>query len=203
MPNYIDRFNALDRILHWVVAISFFLLVLSALGLYAHTFFGYFDLFGGPQQGIMVHKFAGVAFFVCSVLLFLRHVGDTCRFDADDRKWIAKLGGYLSRKHQDIPQGKFNAGQKMFGIFAFIAALVMGGTGLIIWDPTAYGRELTQFSLLLHAIFFTLSMVGMIVHVYLATVGNPGTLEGMLYGQVGKRWAKKHASKWYAKVIKD
>ncbi|MCF6179515.1 MAG: formate dehydrogenase subunit gamma [Geopsychrobacter sp.] len=203
MSNYVDRFNAFDRILHWTVAISFFLLVLSALGLYAHPFFGYFDLFGGPQQGIMVHKAAGVIFFVGWLLLFLRHASDTCRFDADDRKWIAKLGGYLSRKHQEIPQGKFNAGQKLFGIFAIIAALVMGATGYIIWEPTAFERGLTQFALLLHAIFFTLSMVGLIVHVYLATVGNPGTLEGMLYGQVRKSWAKKHASKWFKKVAKS
>jgi len=202
MPNYVDRFDALDRIVHWVLAISFFLLVLSGLGLYAHTFCGYFDLFGGPQQGILVHKIAGVAFLVCSVLLFLRHMGAICRFDADDRRWIAKLGGYLSRKSEEIPQGKYNAGQKLFGIFAIIAALVMGVTGWVIWDPTAFGRELTQFSLMLHGLFFTLWMVGMIVHVYLATVGNPGTLEGMLYGQVRKSWAKKHAVKWYEKVAK-
>ncbi len=203
MANYIDRFNAADRILHWAVAISFFLLVLSGLGLFAHTFFDYFDLFGGPQQGIFVHKWSGVVFLACSVLLFLRHVGETCSFDEDDRKWIAKLGGYLSRKEQEIPQGKFNAGQKLFGIFAIIAALIMGATGFIIWDPTAFSRELTKFSLMLHGLFFTLFMVGMVVHVYLATIGNPGTLEGMLYGQVRKRWAKKHASKWYRKVVKD
>jgi formate dehydrogenase subunit gamma len=203
MAKYVDRFNAFDRILHWTVAISFILLVLSALGLYAHTFFVYFDLFGSPQQGIMVHKWAGVVFFVGSILLFLRHAFETCSFDADDRKWLAKMGGYLSRKKQEIPQGKFNAGQKLFGVFSGIATLVMGATGFIIWDPTAYSRGLTQFSFLLHAIFFTLFMVGMIVHVYLATVGNPGTLEGMLWGQVTKGWAKKHASKWYAKVVKN
>jgi formate dehydrogenase subunit gamma len=203
MTKYVDRFNAFDRIIHWLVAISFFLLLLSGLGLFAHTFFGYFTLFGTPQQGIMVHKWAGSVFFCGSILLFLRHAGETCSFDADDRRWIARFGGYLSRNHQEIPQGKFNAGQKLFGIFAIIAALVMGGSGLIIWDPTAYGRELTQFALMLHGLFFTLFMVGMVVHVYLATIGNPGTLEGMLWGGVTKDWAKKHASKWYRKHVKN
>ncbi|TYO95806.1 formate dehydrogenase subunit gamma [Geothermobacter ehrlichii] len=200
MSNYVDRFDAFDRIVHWTLAVSFILLVLSGLGLFAHTFFGYFGLFGGPQQGIMAHKIAGVVFLVCSVLLFLRHMGELCRFDADDRRWIVKMGGYLSRRHEDIPQGKFNAGQKLFGIFSFVAALVMGITGYVIWEPTAFGRELTQFSLMLHGLFFVLWMVGMIVHVYLATIGNPGTLEGMLYGQVRKAWARKHASKWFQKV---
>ncbi|WP_233189317.1 formate dehydrogenase subunit gamma [Geothermobacter hydrogeniphilus] len=203
MTNTIDRFGTASRVLHWLVAISFLLLVLSGLGLYAHTFFGYFDLFGGPQQGIVVHKWAGIVFLIGSVLLFLSHAGEVCRFDADDRRWIARLGGYLSRNAEEIPQGKFNAGQKLFGIFAVIAALVMGATGLVIWDPTAYSRELTQASFLLHSIFFNLFMVGMIVHVYLATIGNPGTLEGMLYGQVRRSWAKKHAGKWFEKVAKN
>lgn len=203
MPNYVDRFDTTDRVLHWVVAISFFLLLLSGVGLFAHTFFDYFGIFGGPQQGITAHKWAGVVFFIFSLLLFLRHAGDTCRFDADDKRWIVKFGGYLSRKHQEIPQGKFNAGQKLFGIFSGFATLVMGVTGLIIWDPIAYSRGLTQFSLMLHGLFFTLFMVGMVVHIYLATVGNPGTLEGMLWGRVSKGWAKKHASKWYQKVVKS
>ena len=73
MPNYVDRFTTTDRVLHWTVAITFFLLVWSGLGLYAHTFFDYFDFFGSPQQGILAHKWAGVIFFVSSVLLFLRH----------------------------------------------------------------------------------------------------------------------------------
>jgi len=203
MTQYVERFNALDRVLHWIVAITFFLLLLSGIGLFAHTFFGYFRLFGGPHQGIMVHKWAGIVFFISSVLLFLRHLGETWRFDADDRRWIVKAGGYLSRKKQGIPQGKFNAGQKLFGLFAGLATIVMGLTGYIIWDPTAFTRELTQFSLMLHGAFFTLFMLAMVVHVYLATMGNPGTLEGMLWGHVTKAWAKKHASKWYAKMVKS
>lgn len=203
MSQYVDRFNTVDRILHWTVAITFFLLLLSGVGLFAHTFFNYFSLFGSPQQGIIVHKWAGVIFFVSSVLLFLRHALETCRFDADDRRWIVKCGGYLSRKYQEIPQGKFNAGQKLFGIFAGLATLVMGATGYIIWDPTGFTRELTQFALMLHGLFFTLFMIGMVVHVYLATIGNPGTMEGMLWGHVTRGWAKKHASKWYAKVVKS
>lgn len=203
MPNYIDRFATFDRVLHWLVAIAFFLLVLSGLGLYAHTFFGYFDFFGSPQQGILVHKWAGIVFFVSSILLFLRHASETCTFDADDRTWLRKLGGYLSRKKETIPQGKYNAGQKLFAIFSFLATLVMGATGLIIWEPTAFSRELTQLSLMLHALFFTLFMMAAIVHIYLASIGNPGTLEGMLWGRVKKIWAQKHASKWYRDIAKN
>lgn len=203
MSKYVERFSTRERVLHWTLAAAFFVLVLSGLGLYAHTFFGYFDFFGGPQQGITAHKVAAVVFFVASVLLFLSHKRETCSFDADDRRWFSSCGGYLTREKTEIPQGKFNAGQKLFGLFSFAATLVMGLTGLVIWDPTAMARGLTQFSLMLHGLFFTLFMMGVVVHVYLASIGNPGTLEGMLWGQVKKIWAKKHASKWYKEVAKD
>lgn len=203
MSRYVDRFTAKERVLHWVLAISFFVLVISGLGLYAHTFFGYFDFFGGPQQGILAHKIAGIVFLASSVLLFLVHAKETCHFDADDRKWFSVMGGYLSRAKTEIPQGKFNAGQKLFALFSILATVVMGLTGLVIWDPTAMGRGLTQFSLMLHGLFFTLFMMGAVVHIYLATIGNPGTLEGMLWGQVKKVWAKKHAIKWYKDIARD
>ncbi|MBE0501702.1 MAG: formate dehydrogenase subunit gamma, partial [Desulfuromonadales bacterium] len=56
MSNYVNRFNAFDRVVHWVQAIAFFVLVTSGLGLFAHTFFNYFNFFGGPEQGILAHK---------------------------------------------------------------------------------------------------------------------------------------------------
>lgn len=200
MSNYVDRFNAFERVLHWVLAVAFFVLIISGLGLYSHAFFSNFDLFGGPQQGIWVHKIAGIIFLICSVLLFIVHARETCRFDSDDAKWIGAFGGYLSREKQEIPQGKFNAGQKLFALFSFVATLVLGVTGLIIWDPLAMERGLTQLSLMLHSLFFVLFVMGAVVHIYLATIGNPGTVDGMLWGQVKKVWAKKHASKWYKEV---
>jgi cytochrome b subunit of formate dehydrogenase len=40
----------------------------------------------------------------------------------------------------------------------------------------------------------------MVVRIYLATIGNPGTLEGMLYGNVRRNWARTHHPKWYKEV---
>ena len=145
-------------------------------------------------------KIAGIVFLITSVLLFFAHAKDTCCFDSDDRKWFGASGGYLSKDESKIPQGKFNAGQKLFAMFSFIAALVLGITGFVIWDPTAMERGMTQFSLMLHGLFFILIMMGAVVHIYLATIGNPGTVDGMLWGHVKRIWAKKHASKWYKEV---
>ncbi len=90
----------------------------------------------------------------------------------------------------------------MFGIFAFVATLVMGATGLVIWNAATLERTVTRFSLMFHGLFFVLFMMGVIVHIYLASIGNPGTLEGMLWGQVKKDLGQKTRHKWYRDVSK-
>ena len=200
MSNYVERFSTAERVLHWFVTAGFLTLVLSGLGLYSRLFTGYFNLFGGGQNAILFHKIAGCIFFVSSLMLFLSHKKDITSFDDDDREWIRGRGGYLSRKESHFNAGKFNAGQKLFGIFIGGATLVLGVSGIIIWMPLSFPLLVVQFSLFMHGLSFVLAVLFVLVHVYLATVGNPGTLEGMLYGHVRKIWARKHHPKWYREV---
>ncbi|MFA6148556.1 MAG: formate dehydrogenase subunit gamma [bacterium] len=200
MGKFVERFNTAERVLHWFVAASFFTLLLSGLGLYSRLFHGYFDLFGGGVGAILAHKYAGVVFFVSSMMLFFNHAKEMFTFDEDDRKWIRSLGGYLSKNPEHINSGKFNAGQKGFGVFMGIATLLLGVTGIINWIPASFPRALVQFSLLLHGLLFLAFVMLMVVHVYLTTIGNPGTLDGMLYGNVRRIWARKHHPKWYKEV---
>lgn len=200
MTKSVDRFNTSERVLHWVVAVTFFTLVLSGLGLFSRLFTGYFHLFGSGQTAILIHKIVGVLFFSSSMLLFLNHRREVSHLDNDDMVWLRKLGGYLSRDPFDENNGKFNAGQKIFALFMAIATLILGITGIFIWRPTAFPRPLVQFSLLAHSMIFILFIMLIIVHVYLATIGNPGTLDGMLWGRVTRIWARKHHAKWYKEI---
>jgi len=200
MHRYVGRFNTPERVLHWFVAASFFTLLLSGLGLYSRLFHNVFTFFGGGEGAILVHKYAGLIFFFSSLLLFANHAKDVCSFDDADREWFRVLGGYLSKDPDHIDSGKFNAGQKVFGIFMGIATLLLGITGVINWWPQSFPRAIVQLSLLLHGLLFVIFVMLMVVHVYLTTVGNPGTLEGMLYGNVRKIWAKRHHPKWYKEI---
>lgn len=200
MGKFVERFNTAERVLHWFVAASFFTLLLSGLGLYSRLFHNYFDLFGGGEGAITVHKYAGVVFFLSSLFLFFNHAKEVCSFDDDDRKWMRGLGGYLSRDPEHVNSGKFNAGQKLFGIFMGIATLLLGITGVINWIPLSFPRGLVQLSLLVHGLLFIAFVMLMVVHVYLTTIGNPGTLDGMLYGNVRRIWAKRHHPKWYKEI---
>lgn len=200
MSKYIERFSTSERVLHWIVTCSFFTLLLSGIGLYSRLFNGYFTLFGGGQNAILVHKVTGIVFFLSSLYMFLNHKKDIATFDDDDKLWIDRSGGYLSRDASHFNIGKYNPGQKLFAIFIAAATLVLGLTGLFIWAPTLFPRWIVQLSLLLHGLMFVGSIMFVIVHVYLATIGNPGTIEAMLYGDVRRLWAKKHHPKWYKEV---
>jgi formate dehydrogenase subunit gamma len=200
VSKYVERFDTKERILHWFVAASFFTLLLSGLGLYSRLFHGYFDLFGGGQGAILVHKLAGIVFLAASLLLFANHVRDMSAFDDDDRAWFRSLGGYLSKDPGHLNSGKFNAGQKAFGLFMGGATVVLGITGVINWIPATFPAGIVRLSLLLHGLFFILFIMVVVVHAYLTTVGNPGTLESMIYGNVRRIWARKHHPKWYKEI---
>lgn len=197
MSNYIERFTAGERVLHWIVTASFFTLLLSGLGLFSRLFNGYFTLFGGGGNAIVVHKIAGIVFFFSSLYMFLKHRRDVSTFDEDDRRWIEQRGGYLSREEAHFNIGKYNPGQKLFAIFIGAATLILGVTGLFIWAPTLFPRWIVQLSLMIHGLMFVGTVMFVVVHVYLATIGNPGTIEAMLYGDVRSMWAKRHHPKWY------
>lgn len=203
ISRYIDRFSTKERVLHWFVTITFFTLLLSGLGLYSRLFTGYFNLFGNGSNAILFHKIAGVMFFISSIMLFLHNRSRTTDFNEDDREWIRSYGGYLSKEEIHLKVGKFNAGQKVFAVFTGIATAILGVTGIFIWMPTAFPRVIVQVSLMLHGLMFVCSIMFVVVHVYLATIGNPGTLEAMLWGKVSRSWAKHHHPKWYKEVTEE
>lgn len=197
MSNYIERFSTSDRVLHWIVAASFFTLLLSGLGLYSRLFTGYFNFFGGGQNAILVHKIGGIIFFFSSLYMFFNHKKDISTFDQDDKEWVVKGGGYLSRDASHFNVGKYNPGQKLFALYIAATTAVLGVSGVFIWLPTVFPRWIVQVSLLTHGLMFVGSVMFVVVHVYLATIGNPGTIDAMLYGDVKRNWAKKHHPKWY------
>lgn len=200
ISTYIERFSTKERVLHWFVTLTFFSLLLSGLGLFSRLFTGYFNLFGNGHNAIVVHKIAGIFFFISSLLLFLHNRTRVTEFNEDDLEWARSYGGYLSKDEVHLKVGKFNAGQKMFAVFIGAATVVLGVTGLFIWFPQAFPRGLVQFSLMMHGLLFVGAVMFVVVHVYLATIGNPGTLQAMLWGRVTRNWAKHHHPKWYKEV---
>jgi len=197
---YVNRHGPFDRVCHWVAAISFSILAISGLGLFEPHLLPVMKLLGGAENAILTHKYVGIVFGISGALMILAHLKDTLVFDKDDVAWIKVMGGYRSRDAEEPPMGKYNTGQKIFSLFTLVALVGFIATGYLLWSPLEIAPETMSGAIMIHSLLFVLIGAMMIIHIYLGTVGNPGTLDGILYGEVSESWAKKHSPKWLAKI---
>lgn len=201
----IERWTSADRLIHWFVAILFVVLAITGVTfLYGKELLlpvmgkaGFADWAAFSKT---LHNYGGPLFIVGLVLMFakwLRHNG----FNQIDAKWLAKGGGIVSKAHP--PAEYLNAGEKLWFWMVVLGGAGVSITGLILDFPNfGQARETMQQANILHAIF-ALSLLAVFVgHVYIATLGTEGALEGMVYGHVDVEWAKQHHNLWYEEVAK-
>ncbi|UCG38935.1 MAG: cytochrome b/b6 domain-containing protein, partial [bacterium] len=138
----IKRFSQGERLIHWLQMLTFLLLVLTGVGLYAKSFFGLTRLFGGVDTSRAIHHYAGIVFIFSSVALFFQWFKD---FTAPAEDSLGEvIRGYLD--HNIHPKsGKMNAGQKLLGLCTGLFAVVMILTGLAMWFPFFLGRGMQQW----------------------------------------------------------
>ena len=109
----VRRYSGSARINHWVVAISFVLLLLSGLSLFHPSLYPIGEtLFGSGQTLRWIHPWTGVVLVISFTGLFLRF------FPANlpaftDFQWLARLRSVVAGRDEYLPElGKYNAGQK-------------------------------------------------------------------------------------------
>jgi formate dehydrogenase subunit gamma len=191
---YLRRFTRTERALHWTHALAFFLLLASGLALYLPQLIA---LVGRRPLVKEIHIYTAIAWLVALVAIIaggdrrgLRAtLGELDRFDSDDRKWL--LG-------KRVPQGRFNAGQKLNFWLTCAFAFLFAVSGFLLW----YGERDTRFrfasTLLLHDGLMYVSLVLLVGHLYLAVI-HPATrhaLRGITIGSVSEQWAREHHPKW-------
>jgi len=192
------------RYIHWFTAVIFVLLTLTGLIL----LYGRWVLIpvlgaeGFSATAIAcknIHNYIGPLFLVAVVLLFLVFVRDSLFNIKVDTKWFLKAGGYLGGSHPSSE--KFNAGQKAWFWVAILGGLVLALSGLVL-DFANYGqgRILMQDAHIIHSISSVLVIAFFFVHIYLASIGIEGALEGMTSGTVDTNWTKQHHDLWYEEM---
>ena len=202
----ITRWSVFDRFLHWGLTVTFIALALTGLGL----LFGRYvlmPLMGKEAFGAMsavskpVHDYVSpffIAFLVLTVVAWMKYNF----FKSYDWEWFKKVGGYLTREH--VRAGFNNAGEKVWYWFLFLAGIVVVVSGLFLLTPNF---EWTRSTMQLSNLFHIASGVGLIcfsfVHIYMATIGNEGTFESMVGGDVDERWAQLHHDVWYDEVVAE
>ncbi len=202
-PDRIVRFGALERSVHWLVALSFVYVALTGLSMWSPRMFWLSALFGGGTTAGAWHPWGGVFFAAAFAVMFISWARQM-KLDRDDRKWLAMAHRYAVHDHDDLPEaGRFNAGQKMLFWIQFVALVLLLASGIVLWLPEWSSRVLREAAILLHPAAAVVSITGIIVHIYMGTAAVPRALRGMVRGWVTPGWTAFHHPKWYREIRKD
>jgi len=196
---YVEKYGAFTRLLHFIHLVSFVTLAVTGLSLaYRWNGLGEF-LFGSMKNVKSVHEFFGWVLVITGGILFLIMLPESI-FKSYDFKWFAKLGGYLDPTHKThAPAGRVNAGQKVFYWYGLFALIVMAVTGFGLMYNFVSKDMRTTF-LLIHFVVGVFWIAFVIIHLYLATIANPGTIWAMINGKVSEDYIKVHNPEWYKEL---
>ncbi|GAB3472234.1 formate dehydrogenase subunit gamma [Massilia terrae] len=198
------RYTDFERLIHWSTAISFLLLAFTGLII----FFGKVILMPWMGHGVFsglafiskyIHNIFGPIFIICSLIMFFTFIHRNV-FTRVDRAWLRRGGGLATHEH--VPAGFFNAGEKLwFWLGLTVLGLVMTFSGLILdftnFNQSRYVIQVANYLHLAGATFYIMAAMG---HIYIGTIGTPGTYEGMRHGTVDEEWARQHHELWYEQV---
>jgi formate dehydrogenase subunit gamma len=194
------RHRVYTRVLHWMVALFFFLALFSGFGVYLPWLFRWFTpIFGGGQLSRQMHPWFGlgfVFFFALQMLNWIRPMTWT----AADSRWMRNLKNIVggNEKLEPPDTGFFNAGQKIQFWEIVAGCVVYLITGAILWaGARTFGRWPVAISYILHDISALIMLGGIFIHIYLSTIGEPGTFQGMTRGAVSEAWAWTFHPAWY------
>jgi len=199
--NMIKKVTGLEIFIHWTMAISFFILVISGFGfMFKMEQIG--SAFGGFAQMRNIHNWAGLVFAGALFLTIFHYLPVALKFSSDDVAWLLKGGGYFSKKAHVPPQDEINAGQKLLYFAVLFSGIAIAATGIIIWlrPNMADLNNVVPLSFLIHNISFVIYLIVVPIHIYMATLANPGTLRIMISGSVPVEWARKRHAKWVQKM---
>lgn len=204
----IERFTAFERSAHWANAIAFVILAVSGIVMAFGRFF-LLPVFGLALNGWLtyllknLHNFAGPVFAVSLVIVIVTFARDNLP-QRGDLKWLLKVGGTLSKKGQELPSHRFNAGEKVvFWIGVFLFGIIAVGSGLVmdhLIPGLAYERQTMQVTHMIHSVAAILMMSVLALHIYLGTAGMRGAYRAMRHGYVGDEWAREHHAYWYEDI---
>jgi formate dehydrogenase subunit gamma len=201
----LHRFSLYDRVAHWFLAVAFIVLAITGL-LVSYGRPWIIPIMGREAFGTMtagakiVHNWTGLLFPIALVMVFLSMVRENL-YQKGDLLWLLKGGGFLGGH---ASANKYNAGEKILFWLVILFGLLVSASGLILNFPIfGQSRLFLQQSHVVHSAVAIVFIALVFGHIYMATLGVPGTLQGMTKGYVDANWAKSHHDKWYEKEVAE
>lgn len=196
----IPRFSLTERVVHWFTAGLWLILAVTGLII----LFGRYVLppLIGPEAfaaiasaSLQGHNLLGPVFMFATVLLFFVFLRGNF-FQLVDIKWLLKGGGFLGGHASSY---RYNLGEKTWFWWATIAGIALGVSGVVMLFPDLVkgDRMALQIANIVHGVVAIGFIAFGIGHIYIATIGMEGALEGMTRGTVDENWAKEHHDLWY------
>jgi formate dehydrogenase subunit gamma len=199
----VPRYNANERVTHWIVAITFLLLAASGLAFFHPAFWFLTSLLGGGVWARILHPFIGVVMFVFFALMAVRYWSDNV-IKPYDREWKKRMSDVINNRDHNLPEiDKYNIGQKQLFWTMIITMVLLLVSGVMLWRPyfaDAFSIPLIRIAAVVHAASSFVLIVGIVVHIYSAIFWVRGSMRAMTRGTVTHAWAKHHHPLWYRRV---
>ena len=199
----LQRFDAVERAVHWLNAVLFGVLLFTGAALYIEPLG---SLVGRRALVEYIHVYCGIALPLPLLVALAGRWGRSLREDirrfnrwtVEDRRWLGILvsrGPGRIRRLADVPLGKFNPGQKLNAAFTAGAGVVLLVTGVIMRWYHPYPLSWRTGATFVHD--WLALAVGLVVigHIGMA-LRDPDALRSMFNGNIDSRWASRHAPAW-------
>lgn len=199
------RHTLYTRALHWTVAISFVLALLTGFAIYSPWLYRWITpLFGGGPMTRALHPWFSLVFTVAFAFQFVNWLRPM-RWKSSDTRWLKRIRKFVTNEEKREPPetGFFNAGQKLYFWLIVVSTIIFLITGLLLWFDDVAPRLVVAVSYVLHDIAALLMLAGFIIHIYEGTAAQPGTFGSMVDGTVTEDWARTHHPAWHAEVTHD
>ncbi|MFR9800252.1 cytochrome b/b6 domain-containing protein [Streptomyces sp. MS06] len=192
----LHRFTRAERWVHRTTAALMGVCVATAACLYVPQLA---ELVGRRALVVRVHEYAGLALPLpvlagLASRAFRADLGRLNRFGPHDRRWL-RAALRRDRRPASRPAGKFNAGQKLYASWIAGAALVMLGTGLMMWFTRLTPLVWRTGATFVHDWLALTVGVVLAGHIGMA-LGDPEARRGLRTGTVGRDWAEREHPLW-------
>lgn len=199
----VQRYNASERVTHWVVGLTFLLLAASGLAFFHPAFWFLTVVLGGGPWAKILHPFLGVVMFVFFGSMALRYWNDN-KIQPYDRAWQKRMSDVINNRDHDLPEiDKYNIGQKQLFWTMVVTIVLLLVSGIVLWRPyfaPLFPIPVIRIAAVVHAAAAFVLIMGIIVHIYSAIFWVRGSLRAMTRGTVTHAWARHHHPLWYRRV---
>ncbi|HEY6274082.1 MAG TPA: formate dehydrogenase subunit gamma [Terriglobales bacterium] len=199
----IVRYSFDERANHWINALSYSYCLFTGLALFTPFLYWLAAVLGGGATIRFWHPWVGLV-YVASIFWMYSGWKSYMVPIPEDAQWRKSMKYYVTNRDDRVPpQGRFNAGQKLFWKVMFWCTFILVITGIVMWFPEKMPRGahfLLPITVFIHSATALVTIAAFIIHVYMSVWMTPGSMKAMIDGSVSSRWARAHHRLWYEKV---